>query len=161
MNASAAEAFLQHPLSRVLTIRCNRYHHGDRVLILGDAAHAVSPSLGQGCNAALEDVAIFDKLLNEYDDNWAEAIASFTTRRKVDAHALLELSDYSSPSSPQLAIEFVLRERLAKTLHQLFPTFFAPSLIDMVFESTVPYAEILRSYKGWIAKVKSNQYSIE
>jgi hypothetical protein len=33
---------------------------------MGDAAHAVSPSLGQGCNAALEDVVIFDQLLDEY-----------------------------------------------------------------------------------------------
>lgn len=162
MNASAAEAFLQHPPSRVLTIRCNRYHHGDRVLILGDAAHAVSPSLGQGCNAALEDVAIFDKLLDEYADNWAEAIAKFTICRKADAHALAELSDYSSPSSPKLAIEFVLREQLAKILHQLFPNRFAPPLMQQVFETSVPYAEILRSHKAWIANVKkSNQQFIE
>ncbi len=157
MNASAAETFLQHSPSRVLTIRCNRYHYGDRVLILGDAAHAVSPSLGQGCNAALEDVAIFDKLLDEYDDNWAEAIANFTICRKADAHALSELSDYASPSSPKLAIEFALREQLAKIMHQLFPNRFAPSLMQQVFETSVPYAEILRHNKSWIANVKKSE----
>lgn len=156
MSAAEAEAFLQRPSARILTIRCNRYHHGDSVLILGDAAHSVSPSIGQGCNAALEDAAIMNSLLDEYADNWATAIAQFTERRKADAHALVELGDYSFPSSPKLFIEFVLREQLAKTLHQLFPDHFSPSLSELVFESSVPYSEILHTYKGWIAKVKQS-----
>lgn len=162
MTGSEAEAFLKRSPSTILTIRCSRYHHGDSVVIIGDAAHAVSPSLGQGCNAALEDVAIVDKLLDEYADDWATAIAQFTVRRKADAHALVELSDYSFPSSPKLAIEFVVREQLAKKLHQLFPNRFPPSLMDLVIESSVPYSEILHSYQGWIAKVKkSNQQFLE
>jgi kynurenine 3-monooxygenase len=81
MPASEAEAFLKRSSSRILTTRCSRYHHGDSVLIIGDAAHSVSASIGQCCNAALEDVAIVDKLLDEYADNWAEAIAQFIVRR--------------------------------------------------------------------------------
>jgi kynurenine 3-monooxygenase len=158
MSDAEAEAFLKRSPSRILTIRCNRYHHGDRVLIIGDAAHSVSPSIGQGCNAALEDVAILDHLLDEYADDWAMAIAQFTDRRKADAHALVELGDYSFPSSPKLFFEFVIREQLAKTLHRLFPDRFAPSLSELVFESSAPYSKILHAYQGWIAKVKqSNQ----
>jgi kynurenine 3-monooxygenase len=158
MPASEAEAFLTRSPSRILTIRCNRYHHGDSVLIIGDAAHSVSPSIGQGCNAALEDVAILDELLDEYADDWAEAIAQFTLRRQADAHALVELGDYSFPSSSGLFIEFVLREQLATTLHQLFPDRFSPSLSELVFESSVPYSKILHSYQSWISKVKKQSY---
>jgi kynurenine 3-monooxygenase len=162
MPASEAEAFLKRPSSRILTIRCSRYHHGDSVLLIGDAAHSVSPSIGQGCNAALEDAAIVDALLDEYADNWAAAIAQFTVRRKADAHALVELGDYTLPSSPRLFIEFVVREQLTKMLHRLFPDRFSPSLSELVFESSVPYSEILNSYKGWVAKVKkSNQQFFE
>ena len=161
MPNSEAEAFLGRSPSRILTIRCNRYHHGDSVLIIGDAAHSVSPSIGQGCNAALEDVAILDELLDEYADDWAEAIAQFTLRRKADAHALVELGDYSFPSSSGLFIEFVLREQLAKTLHQLFPARFSPSLSELVFESSIPYSEILHSYRDWIAKVKKRSQIFE
>lgn len=162
MPASEAEAFLKRPSSRILTIRCSRYHHGDSVLLIGDAAHSVSASIGQGCNAALEDVAIVDALLDEYADDWAAAIAQFTVRRKADAYALVELGDYSFPSSPRLFIEFLVREQLTKTLHRLFPDRFPPSLSELVFESSVPYSEILNSYRGWVAKVKkSNQQFFE
>lgn len=162
MPISEAEAFLKRPSARILTIRCSRYHHGDSVLILGDAAHSVSASIGQGCNAALEDVAIVDKLLDEYADDWAAALAQFTLRRKADAHALVELGNYSFPFSPKLFIEFLVREQFAKILHQLFPNRCAPPLLELVSESSVPYAEILHCYKGWIAKVKkSNQQFLE
>lgn len=154
MSTAEAEAFLQRPSARILTIRCSRYHQGDSVLILGDAAHSVSPAIGQGCNAALEDAAIVNSLLNEYADDWAQAIAQFTLRRQADAHALVELGDYSFPSSPKLFIEFVIREQLMKTLHQLFPDRCSPSLSELVFESSVPYSEILQTHQKWIEKVK-------
>lgn len=158
LPVSEAEAFLKRPLARVLTIRCSHYHYGDSVLILGDAAHSVPPSLGQGCNAALEDVVIVNQLLDEYAEDWESAVAQFTLRRKPDAHALLELSNHSSPSSSKLFFEFIVREQLAKILHRLLPNRFPPSYFELVFESSVPYSKILQTYKGWIAKVKkSNQ----
>jgi len=36
-----AEAFLKRPVARVLTVRCDRFHDGDSVVLIGDAAHAV------------------------------------------------------------------------------------------------------------------------
>jgi len=156
MPRSEAEAFMNRAVSSALTIRCNRYHYGDRVLILGDAAHATSPSTGQGCNAALGDVAIFDHLLDEFADGWASAIAQFTIRRKADAYALVELSDHSFLSSSKLFIGFVIRARLAKMLHQFFPNRFSPSLFELITESSMPYSEILDRDKGWIAKVKKS-----
>ncbi|WP_238360752.1 FAD-dependent oxidoreductase [Iningainema tapete] len=131
---SEVEAFLNRPISTISTIRCNRYHHGDSVLLIGDAAHATSPSLGQGCNAAFEDVAFFDELLNEYSDHIASAIEQFTLRRKPDAHALVELSDYAFPLSGKLMfLEFFIRLRAAQIMHQLFPKYFSPSLFQLVW----------------------------
>jgi kynurenine 3-monooxygenase len=161
MPRSEAEAFIKRSVSSTLTIRCNRYHYGDRVLILGDAAHATSPSLGQGCNAALEDVAIFDHLLDEFADDWGKAIAQFTVRRKADAHALVELSDNSLPSSSRLFIEFMIRARVSKMLHHFSPDRFSPSLFELITESSTPYSEILDRYKGWIARVKESNQVLE
>jgi kynurenine 3-monooxygenase len=162
MSQEDAEAFLSRPISKILTIRCSRYHHGDSVLLIGDAAHAVSASIGQGCNAALEDVTVFDHLLDEYSDNFAAAIEQFTIRRKRDAHALVDLGDYAFPSfsSKGLFLEFTFREICAKILHQLFPQRFSPSLVELIFESSVPYSVIMNSYQGWISKVKKSNEKI-
>jgi len=39
-------------------IKCSQLHAGSAVLLLGDAAHAVTSSFGQGCNMALESVEV-------------------------------------------------------------------------------------------------------
>lgn len=154
MTEKAAKDFLDRPIAKLLTVRCNQYHDGDSVLIMGDAAHAVSSSIGQGCNAALEDTMIFDQILNKFDDNLAAALPEFTKRRQPDGYALVELGDYAFPSSTGLFIEFILREYLAKIKHRVLPNVFPPSLIDMIFETTLPYSEILQTYQNWISKMK-------
>jgi len=63
MSLEEAEALLKRPVARVLTVRCDRFHEGDSVLLIGDAAHAVSPSIDQGCNSSLEDVLILGQFL--------------------------------------------------------------------------------------------------
>ena len=60
MSEAEAEELLTRTVARVITVRCDRFHEGDSILIIGNAAHAVSPSIGQGCNSALEDVLILD-----------------------------------------------------------------------------------------------------
>ncbi|MBF2007290.1 MAG: FAD-dependent monooxygenase [Chlorogloeopsis fritschii C42_A2020_084] len=156
MPTSEAEAFVARTVSRVSTIRCNRFHQGASALLIGDAAHAVSPALGQGCNAALEDVVIFDKILDENSDNLAQAVEQFSVRRLPDAHALVEMSDYAFPLSKRLFIEFILRQRIAKILHRLFPQKFLPSLFEVISEDTNSYSQVLDYYKDWIAKVKKS-----
>jgi 2-polyprenyl-6-methoxyphenol hydroxylase-like FAD-dependent oxidoreductase len=55
--------------------------HGRRVVFLGDAAHATSPQLGQGCNLALCDAAALSDALETHDDI-DEAITAYTQERR-------------------------------------------------------------------------------
>ena len=160
MSRESLEKFVNNPVSRVTTVRCDRYHLGENALLIGDAAHAVSPALGQGCNSALEDVWILNNLLDEYGDNWAEAIEQFTIRRKTDAHAVVELSSYVPPLSPKLFIEFGIRQGVNKVLHKLFPQYFLPPIFECLSQPTVRYSEIFRSYKGWMSKVKKSNENL-
>ncbi len=67
--APQAEAFLSqieshHQVSTaVYHDVCMKHWHGDRVAVLGDAAHALSPQLGQGVNLALMDAAVLAESL--------------------------------------------------------------------------------------------------
>ena len=157
MSASEASAFLARPLATTLTIRCNRYHYDNSALLIGDAAHAVSPSLGQGCNAALEDVTVLNRLLDEYADNLDLVLEQFTKQRLADAHAVVELSNYTLPFAQNLFIELILRQRLAKILHRLFPQKFLPPLFEAMHESSIPYRDIFQQYKSWCNKVKNSR----
>jgi kynurenine 3-monooxygenase len=138
MPESEAEAFFARPISTVLTVRCNRYHHSNSVLLIGDAAHAVSPSIGQGCNAALEDVVMFNNLLDEYSDNLAVALEQFTVRHKPDAYALVELGDNAFPLSTALFIEFILREVLPKFCTKNFPRVSCPQCLSCYLKPQFP-----------------------
>ena len=154
MPEEEVEAFLNRPISSILTIRCNRYHYDDWVLIMGDAAHGVSPSLGQGCNAAWEDVENFDNLLDIYGDNFAEALPEFTARRVADGRALWELSDTAFPPSKALFVEYLFRRSFARKMNKIFPQWFPLLPFDLVRETTLPYSQILKLNEGWVSKVK-------
>ena len=154
LSPEEAAALIQRPIARLLTVKCNQFHNGDHILLIGDAAHAVSPSIGQGCNSALEDTAILDRLLDETQDNWGQAIARFSQNRIADAHALVALSDYSFPRSKWLIPEFLFRLTVGRKLNKWFPQWFKPFVFDLVMDSAMPYSEVLRHSKGWIAKVK-------
>lgn len=57
-----------------------RQWHGDRVVILGDAAHALSPQLGQGVNLALMDASVLAGVLANHP--LPQALARYTRLRR-------------------------------------------------------------------------------
>lgn len=61
-------------------VRMPRWH-GERVAILGDAAHALSPQLGQGVNLALMDAATLASALSQLP--LPEALASYSRQRRA------------------------------------------------------------------------------
>lgn len=155
MTETEAENLLKRPVSRVLTVRCDRFHEGDDILLLGDAVHAVSPSIGQGCNSALEDVFILNQLLDQYQDNWAQVLPIFSETRIPDVHALQELSNNAFPRNNKwLATEFFFKLITSRWLHQWFPHWFKPFLLTLIMDTDTPYSQILKDYQGWINKVK-------
>ncbi len=154
MSEVEAEDFLKRPVGRVLTVRCDRFHDSDSILLIGDAAHAVSPSIGQGCNASLEDVLVFEQLLERYEDDWSLALPAFSKQRVPDAHALKELSDYLFPRTKVLVVEFFLRLTIIRLLHRWFPQWVKPFVFDLVLDQDLSYSQVLSLSRGWINKVK-------
>ncbi|MCW1884107.1 FAD-dependent monooxygenase [Luteolibacter flavescens] len=75
-----------HDWSQVLTARygdvaMSRWH-GDGVVILGDAGHAMSPQLGQGVNLALADAACLADSITRFPD-LTEALSRYSRERRM------------------------------------------------------------------------------
>jgi 2-polyprenyl-6-methoxyphenol hydroxylase-like FAD-dependent oxidoreductase len=54
--------------------------HGERLVLIGDAAHATSPQLGQGTNLALEDARVLSACVSGCSD-LGSALARYTRTR--------------------------------------------------------------------------------
>ena len=59
------QSFLANPTGVLGTVRSAPWHHRDRVMLLGDAAHAIVPFFGQGMNSGFEDCTVLAQLLDE------------------------------------------------------------------------------------------------
>ncbi|MCE9597028.1 MAG: FAD-dependent monooxygenase [Spirochaetia bacterium] len=58
------------------------FWHKGRVVLIGDAAHAVSPNSGQGASLALEDALFLANLLRTSERGYSETFAAFESARK-------------------------------------------------------------------------------
>ncbi|HYT91159.1 MAG TPA: NAD(P)/FAD-dependent oxidoreductase [Gemmataceae bacterium] len=140
-----AHDFFANPVGPLVTIRCSPWHLDGRVALLGDAAHAVVPFLGQGMNAAFEDCTILDRCLAEHPSDRAAAFRDYETQRKPHTDALAEmcvdnfLEMRDRVSSPL----FRLGKKLGILLHRLFPRWYVP-LYTLITFTTTPYAAARR-----------------
>jgi prepilin-type processing-associated H-X9-DG protein len=87
--AAPAESFIRHTPT---ILKTSFYEmpplltwHTDRVVLIGDAAHAMSTSGGQGASIALEDAMCLAKLLRDRGSDLAGALATFEQMRRSRA----------------------------------------------------------------------------
>jgi 2-polyprenyl-6-methoxyphenol hydroxylase-like FAD-dependent oxidoreductase len=65
--------------------------HRGRIVLLGDAVHAITPHLGQGAAQAIEDAVVLAEVLTEHDTLEA-AFAAYTERRFERCKLIVETS---------------------------------------------------------------------
>jgi len=132
--------FAGHPTGTLVTIRTRPWHEG-RVVLVGDACHAIVPFFGQGANAAFEDVVALGGALARHREP-AAAFAEYedSRRRHADAIADLALANFEEMRDHVASPRFQWRKRLERALHTLMPRAFIP-LYTMISFTTIPYAE--------------------
>lgn len=135
-----------NPVSSLVTVRCQPWTHGGKVLLLGDAAHAIVPFFGQGMNAGFEDCRVLMEILDATGDDWARAMPEFERARKenADAIAVLALENFVEMRDKVADPLFLLEKRIEKRLAHLAPGVVIPKYTMVTFTPTMPYAEALR-----------------
>ncbi len=121
-----AQDFTAHPAPSLYTLYLDRWHLGDRVVLLGDAAHAIVPFHGQGMNCGLEDAVELAGLLAPGGGDGAGVFETFQQRRKpnADAIAAMALENYiemrDSVADPRYLAKRELGARLAEAAPEHF-----------------------------------------
>jgi kynurenine 3-monooxygenase len=136
--------FQHNPTSGLVTVRCRPWHVDGRVVLLGDACHAVVPFLGQGMNAAFEDCSVLVQCLEKHAEDRPAAFAEYEARRKphLDTLADLCVENFIEMRDRVGSRLFVLRKKLDVLLHALLPRWYLP-LYTMVEFTRIPYADAL------------------
>jgi FAD-dependent urate hydroxylase len=87
-----------------------RWHEG-RVCLLGDAAHAMSPSAGQGASLAMEDALALARSLRDHDEP-AAAFAAFERLRRPRVDAIFREARRNSSGKAVSGLSAWFRDRL-------------------------------------------------
>ncbi|MHC4785985.1 MAG: FAD-dependent oxidoreductase [Planctomycetota bacterium] len=139
------EDYRRNPVGSLVTVRCAPWHHGGKVVLVGDAAHAIVPFYGQGMNAAFEDCVALADCLREAPADREAAIEAYYRDRKVntDAIADLALANFVEMRDRVASPAFRLKKRTQRVLHRMLPRWYTP-LYNMVTFTRIPYAEARR-----------------
>ena len=139
------EEFTAHPQGQLGTVYTQPWHIGGRILLLGDAAHAIVPFHGQGMNAAFEDCLVLDSFIDRHD-SWDMLFADFERSRVPNTAAIAQmaLKNYIEMRDTVRDPAYIRRKALAMELERRFPDRFIPRYSMVMFHPEIPYAEALR-----------------
>ena len=138
-----------NPTGSLVTVRCFPWHAG-RVMVIGDAAHAIVPFFGQGMNCAFEDCRILAEMLGDSDDLDA-TIRAFERERKPDADAIadLALENFIEMRDKVASPIFRAQQRVNHFMERVLPGRWL-ARYHMVSFTNIPYADArARAARQW------------
>ena len=139
------EEYFENPVGTLGTIKCYPWQAYGRSLIMGDASHAIVPFYGQGMNASLEDVRIFDQLIDEHETDWETIFEKFQDLRKENGDAIADLAidNFYEMRDHVDDIEFMRKRQIEMQLEKVYPEYY--SKYSMVtFKPEMDYAAAMK-----------------
>ena len=160
---------LEKEWSGIMTMKTDPWHYQDKVVLVGDAAHAVVHFYAQGLNASLEDCVTLVERLNEHPVDRETAFREYVQARKPNTDLLAELSkqNFQTLSSHAASPFYEARALMETWLGEAFPQLWRSSY-SMIAHSVMPYVQAARitqtqnrfwGYSGlWIAQLFFGSY---
>jgi kynurenine 3-monooxygenase len=135
--------YYENPTATLVTVRCSPWNFEDKVMLMGDAAHAVVPFYGQGMNSGFEDCSVFYEMFDQFDDT-QELFEKYSESRVPDGSAIADLALYNYIEMRDLAgdPDFLLRKKIERKFSDLYPDKWMPLYSQVTF-SHIRYSEAL------------------
>ncbi|MDH5803997.1 MAG: FAD-dependent monooxygenase, partial [Gemmatimonadota bacterium] len=139
------EQFAKNPVGTLVTVRSGPWFFEEKVVLVGDACHAVVPFYGQGANAAFEDCTVLKECMIRSQDDRAAAFSDYFQRRKlhVDTLADLAIGNFLEMRDHVASPVFRLKKLLGRVVHRIVPWWYLP-IYSMITFSRIPYADAVR-----------------
>ena len=139
------------PMAYFITTKTAPWFYAEKIVLLGDAAHGVTPFWGEGMNAAYEDCRVLDRCLAENGTERTTAFAQYQATRKPNTDLLADLAkqNFIELRDTSGSVRVMARKAIEHTLYQLFPTRWLPLNI-MISHS-------LMSYEAAVARHRQQQ----
>ncbi|MCO5566885.1 hypothetical protein L7F22_020568 [Adiantum nelumboides] len=155
VSLEAAEAFLEQRPTSSMRVKCNRFFDiKGRAVLVGDAAHAMSNALGQGCNSSLQDVLVLSEALRGEPD-LLSALERYSARQVVEDHAAAYLSENAFPQASWLLPFFFFGNLASAFLSKILPpSVLKPPIQSLCSETLTPYSEIVKMHQLWLSFVE-------
>lgn len=136
------EEYFNNPTSSLAIMRCDPWTVRDKVLLIGDAAHATVPFYGQGMNAGFEGCFVLDQLMDEYGEDWNGCFDKYSEIRKPDGDGVQDLSlhNFIVMRDKTADPKFLLQKKIELHFSKKHPDKWLP-LYSMVSFSNIRYSE--------------------
>ncbi|CAM3450994.1 FAD-dependent oxidoreductase [Aequorivita lipolytica] len=150
MIPNLSEEFFNNPTGPLGTVKCSPWNSFGKVLLLGDAAHAIVPFYGQGMNASFEDVVVFDEVLEKFNSDekisWNTIFKEYEAVRKKDTDAIADLAvDNFHEMKEHTAMEIFQRKRKLETAFEAeFPQDYYSKYSLVTFKESITYSEAMK-----------------
>jgi kynurenine 3-monooxygenase len=140
-----ADNYSASPTGAMVTIKCSPWHVEGRVLLLGDAVHAIVPFFGQGINCGFEDCTCLVELLDHYGAEWPRVFAEFEKERKVNTDAIADMAveNFTEMRDRVADARFLFRKKMELALEAKYPRLFVPKYAMVTFHR-IPYSVALQ-----------------
>ncbi|MEZ4794943.1 MAG: NAD(P)/FAD-dependent oxidoreductase [Flavobacteriaceae bacterium] len=141
-----AEEFFQNPTGTLGTIKCTPWHCYGKVLLMGDAAHAIVPFYGQGMNASFEDVVVFDEILDKFEGDWNTVFYEYEKARKKDTDAIadLALDNFHEMKEHTANALFQQKRKLEIAFENELSHAYSSKYSLVTFNENIPYSEAMK-----------------
>ena len=138
--------FFSNPTASLSVVRCFPWSFSDKVLLIGDAAHAIVPFYGQGMNCCFEDCVVLDQLMESYGDDWNTIFRRFEQQRKPDGDAIADLAlmNFIEMRDRVGQPEFLLQKKIEGLFSSKHPDKWIPLYTMVTFSPDIRYSEALR-----------------
>lgn len=152
-----AEDYFRRPATRMVTVRCFPWTFEDKVALVGDSAHAIVPSYGQGANFGFEGCSFLEDCLEVAGGDWRRAFQRYEMMRHPNAEAIadLALEHFHELQEHVSDPRFHLRKRLERRIDELYPETYS-ALYALISFTDKPYIEarrIARETRGKIDRL--------